>query len=150
LENTKSELYKLCQSYLEQRISTAREAILAVQRSANEETKSSSGDKHETGRAMMQLEIEKDAAQLAEALKLKTALDKINIHLSSGRVQPGSVVTTNHGIFFIAISVGKITLHGETYICISPSSPLGIKLRGTQENDLFTFNQREYRVEKIA
>jgi transcription elongation GreA/GreB family factor len=150
MEKTKSQLYTLCQSYLERRIRTAREAILAAQQAANDETKNSSGDKYETGRAMMQLEIEKDSVQLAEALKLKNALDRINPHLSPGKVQAGSMVTTNQAIFFLAVSVGKITLHGETYLCISPSSPIGVKLMGLAVNDSFTFNQLEYRLEKIA
>ena len=67
MKSIKQELYKLCQTYIQQRILTAKQAIEAAQQAANNETKSSSGDKYETGRAMMQLEIEKDSAQLSES-----------------------------------------------------------------------------------
>jgi hypothetical protein len=52
-----------------QRIASAEEAIRMAQESANQEGKSSAGDKYETGRAMAQLEIEKASGQLAEANK---------------------------------------------------------------------------------
>ena len=83
MKNIKHELYNLCQAYLQQRLLTAKQAIEAAQQAANNQTKSSSGDKYETGRAMMQLEIKKDSAQLSESLKLKHALDQISSDNSS-------------------------------------------------------------------
>ena len=65
-------------AYVHERIAATQEAIYTAQLSANEETKSSAGDKYETGRAMAQLEIEKNTAQLAEALKLKQMLKQIS------------------------------------------------------------------------
>jgi sortase (surface protein transpeptidase) len=59
LNALKTRLHSLCVSYVGQRIETAQRAIAIAQASANEETKSSAGDKYETGRAMAQLEIEK-------------------------------------------------------------------------------------------
>lgn len=149
MKNIKHELYNLCQVYLQQRIQTAKQAIEEAQQAANNETKSSSGDKYETGRAMMQLEIEKDSVQLSESLKLKQALDQISIDNSSTSVHPGSLVVTDQAVFFIAISVGKLTLHGKTYLAISPASPVGIKLLGLKLNDSFTFNDRTYVVQEI-
>ena len=58
-------------------MSDYQEAISGAQNSANEETKSSAGDKYETGRAMAQLEIEKNMTQLAEAKRLKQTLEQI-------------------------------------------------------------------------
>jgi hypothetical protein len=55
----KTKLLTLCIKYVDDRISATQQAIQSAQASANEETKSSSGDKYETGRAMAQLEIEK-------------------------------------------------------------------------------------------
>jgi hypothetical protein len=67
----KIKLYQYCVEFIDKRIAGAREAIQIAQDSANEETKSSAGDKYETGRAMAQLEIEKNTTQLEEALKQK-------------------------------------------------------------------------------
>ena len=57
----KKQLYDLCQAVVQQRIDTARHAMTAAQESANEEGKSSAGDKYETGRAMAQIERDRHA-----------------------------------------------------------------------------------------
>src|SRR5688572_1733287 len=105
MQHIKQQLYDHCQAYLSQRIETAREAMSDAQAAANDETKSSAGDKYETGRAMAQLEIEKNSVQLAESVRLKRLLDAIKIDKQSLVVQPGSLVITQQSNFFIAISV---------------------------------------------
>ena len=54
----KQELYQLLLSRLDQDITALEQDVRDLQLSANEETKSSAGDKYETGRAMIQIEIE--------------------------------------------------------------------------------------------
>ncbi len=150
MRNIKRELYDLCQAHLHQRIMTAKQAIAESQEAANNETKSSSGDKYETGRAMMQLQIEKDSVQLSETLKLKHALDQIRIDNVTEAVQRGSLVETNNGVFFIAISVGKLTLGDRSYLVISPASPIALKMVGLKEKESFTLKDRTYRILKIS
>jgi hypothetical protein len=74
MTNLKKDLYTLCVNYAKTRIETAKQAIDDAQQSANEETKSSAGDKYETGREMMQQETDRNQAQLNEANKLLIAL----------------------------------------------------------------------------
>jgi transcription elongation GreA/GreB family factor len=145
----KHKLYSLCREYISQRIETAQQAINAAQNSANEETKSSAGDKYETGRAMMQLEIEKNGVQLAESLKLKHALDQINIERRSEKIQSGSLVITDHDQFFISISAGKFSIDNKTYLAIAPTSPIGMKLIGLRAGDTFAFNAKTYKLLEI-
>ena len=149
VENIKNELYHLCQEYIEKRIQTAQQAIEEAQKAANQETKSSSGDKYETGRAMMQLEIEKNAGQLSESLKLRQALNQINPANQSVTVQPGSLVVTDRELFFIAISLGKVTLHNKTYLVISPGSPLGARLIGLKAGDKMSFREQTYLIQEL-
>ena len=63
-----------------------------AQEAANDDTKSTAGDKHETGRAMMHLEREKGEMQLIEAEKLKSFLDRVDISKTYQTVQTGSLV----------------------------------------------------------
>lgn len=147
--NIKQKLYEQCQAYLAQRITTAQEAIRASQLSADDETKSSAGDKYETGRAMMQLEMEKDNVQLAEAVKLKQLLDKIRIDRQPAAIQHGNLVVTNESNFFIAISVGKLTIDGRIYFAISADSPIGSKLMGLNKGDSFTFGNKTHKIEQV-
>jgi transcription elongation GreA/GreB family factor len=146
----KQQLLAHCQAYLMQRMDTAQHAIKAAQASANEETKSSAGDKYETGRAMMQLEIEKNTVQLGETMKLKRMLDEIKIELNSLAVQPGSLVITNQGNFFLAISVGQITIEGAIYTAVSPASPIGMKLLKLKKDESFSFNGKTYSIKEVC
>lgn len=149
MQHIKQQLFGACQEYLRQRIDAAQQAIDAAQHAANDETKSSSGDKYETGRAMMQLEVEKNALQLAESLKLKHMLDQIRIGHVSPTVQAGSLVVTDREVFFIAISLGRVKAGNKNYLVISPASPLGQQLMGLEPGGRATFNGQTYVVQEI-
>jgi transcription elongation GreA/GreB family factor len=146
----KEKLYKYCVNYVTTRIEGAKGAILDAQKSANEETKSSAGDKYETGRAMAQLEIEKNSAQLAEAMKLKQALEQISPEQSSSAVQVGSLVTTDQGKFYIAISVGQVEMESVLYFVVSPTSPIARQMLGLKLNTSFSFQGKNFLIQKIS
>jgi transcription elongation GreA/GreB family factor len=139
-----------CQLIVDQRISSAKEAIRMAQESANEEGKSSAGDKYETGRAMAQLEIEKASGQLAEANKLKQALEQIPVEAMGSVVKAGSLVITNQGNYFISIAADKLTIDDETWFAISAGSPLGAKLLGKKEGDVVKMMEKQIVVEKVG
>lgn len=139
----------MCYQYVSQRMQVSRQAISEAKASADQETKSSAGDKYETGRAMMHLEMEKNAGQLEESAKLKHVLDTIHLDASTESVQLGNLVTTNRGVFFIAISIGEVTLKGKPYLVISAASPIGQKLIGLKAGDSMTFRNQRYTIEKI-
>lgn len=146
----KQTLFSLCVALTDERITSATQAIHLVQSSANEETKSSAGDKYETGRAMAQLEIEKFSTQLAEALNQKRTLARINPLKETTVAQTGSLIFTNQGNYYIAISAGKLVVEGTTYFVISPVSPLGSKLMGLKASGRILFNKKELIVERIT
>ncbi|HMC85967.1 MAG TPA: hypothetical protein VKI61_10590 [Chitinophagaceae bacterium] len=60
----KNNLKQFCQLTIEQRIAAAKEIIQNVQEAANNEEKSSAGDKYETGRAMGHLQKDMHSRQL--------------------------------------------------------------------------------------
>ena len=130
-----------CKQYVELRIDTATQSMDYAQQAANEESKSSVGDKYETGRAMMQIERDKAAQQLDEAIKLKNILDQISNETHSDKITLGSLVITNSKKIFISIGIGKLNLEGEDFLVVAPTSPLGQALMGLKMNDQFTFNK---------
>ena len=117
-----------------------------AQAAANEEGKSSAGDKYETGRAMMQIERDKAAQQLEEALKLKKVLDGLDALIISKAVRLGSVVKTTNYNFYLSISAGKFLIGKEEYIAVSPISPIGKLLLNLKEGDQFVFNKKQEKV----
>lgn len=146
----KRKLFSLCAEYVNEKINIAHEAIDNAQSSANEETKSSSGDKYETGRSMMQLEIEKYSTQLNENIKLKKILAQINVDKLYQTVQLGSLVVTNNGNYFISISAGKLNLEGIEYLAISFSSPIGQILAGKKANEQFEFRGKNFEIKTVG
>lgn len=146
----KPELLAQCERYVRQRIETARQAMQAAQESANAEEKSSAGDKYETGRAMAQNERDRHAQLLAQAKKLDDELGRINVAKEYATVQPGSLVTTNRGQFFISISAGKLIFDGATYFAVSPASPIGTALLGRKAGDALTFNNLTYQIASVV
>ncbi|WP_128546667.1 3-oxoacyl-ACP synthase [Larkinella soli] len=141
-QDTKEQLYARCLDVVRQRIDTARAAMEAAQAAANEESKSSAGDKYETGRAMAQIERDQHARQLAEALRLQQELARIDIGKPTPAVQPGSVVLTDQGNYFIAVGAGRITLGQTDYFAVSAASPVGTVLSNRRAGDRVLLHQK--------
>jgi len=146
----KEQLYTKFVLIAQQRVTDLELIIKEAQHAANNETKSSAGDKHETGRAMAQLETEKLTKQLGEALKLTELLHKINPQEKHQLIGLGSLVITNNGNFFISASLGNIEQNEITYYAISSVSPIGKTLIGLKPTDQFSFNKRKYIILKIS
>jgi transcription elongation GreA/GreB family factor len=142
----KNKLYLYCQSFVEQKRATLENALALAKESANDDNKSSAGDKHETSRAMAQLEQEKLSAQFLEIEKQKQLLSKINSESKANKIAQGTLVKTNIGNYYIAISAGKIVIDNETYFIVSAISPIGKALIENQEQKQFAFNNREIKI----
>ena len=142
-------LFDKCSDYVETRFSTIQSSIEEIQESLTSETKSSAGDKHETGRAMLQLEREKAGQQLAEIENVKNALAQINIEKTSETVILGSLVYTSQFNYFIARSAGLITVDYEIFYAISPQTLIGQLLLGKRTGDSFIFREQVIVIEYI-
>ncbi len=144
----KSQLYHKCLQYVDQWIKNIEIAINNA--TSVDESKSSAGDKHETGRAMAQLEQEKNSKQLKEALELKNTLLKINPNIQSSVVSLGSIVLTDKGNFYISIAAGKIIIDAEIYFAVSPSAPIAKAFTGGTKNQEINFNGQHYCIKAVC
>jgi hypothetical protein len=149
MTDIKKELYQQCLAYVQNRIEAAKQALEDAQAGVNDETKSSAGDKYETGREMMQQETNRHQSQLNEANKLKVALSTIGTGASRDTIEPGSLVITDNGNFYLAISAGLITINNDKYFAVSPASPIGFKLKGLKLGNKFTLNEKSYLIEQV-
>jgi len=145
-ESLKKQLYQICSEYVKNRADTVGEIIASNQKALQSETKSSAGDKHETGRAMLQLEMEKASQQLASIDQMKEVLGRINPEKISIAVQLGSVVMTTLGNYFLSIGMGKIELNKTIYYAVSTSSPIGKILLGAKVGSSLVFNTKEIQI----
>lgn len=149
-ESTKKELHEACLNFVKSRIKNAEEAIVSAQESANEEMKSSSGDKYETGRAMMQREVENLSVQLTEARKLEEILMHINPSIKHTNVSAGALVITSMGNYYISVSAGKISLGKEDFFAIAPASPIGEVMKGLKKGDTFEWNSKKVTIKDLS
>jgi len=145
----KEVLFKECEAFVNKRLQTVEEVIISNQKALQSETKSSAGDKHETGRAMLQLEMEKAGQQISGINQMKLVLSKIDISKSTEIVHLGSVIETNSSNYFLSISAGRIIVEDKVYFAISVLSPIGNLLLGKKVNDEFEFREKKILIKKI-
>lgn len=150
MSNLKQQLYVLCGEYIKTHEADIRKNIAEAQEAANNESKGGTTGDSETGREVMQQEIELNLTRLSEINKLKTALDQIPFDHTSGTVQPGSVIKTNNGNYYLAISAGQLQVDGGTYYAISPGSPIGSKMIDLATGDQFSLNGKDYKIENVS
>jgi transcription elongation GreA/GreB family factor len=145
----KDAIKTFCLDLLQQKALALHSAIKAANESANNETKSSAGDKHETARAMMQLEQEKLNKQLKELNDQQEELVKINTSQIHHSITKGSLIKTPQALIYIASGIGKIHVNGQTVFVVSEQSPLGKKLMGARSGDKIELNGTSYSIEEI-
>lgn len=148
--NIKVQLHAHCLTVVSQQIERLQQSIGDIQNASNNETKSSAGDKYETGRAMAQLEKDKLSQQLARSLSLKKVLLQINPKVVSDKVQLGSLVYTDTSIFYIAVGLGSVQINEDSFFVISPMSPIGKLLINKKEGESVVFNNSCYVILQIT
>ena len=143
----KPALHTLCHAFIEQRISAARTAMQAAQESSSSETKSSAGDKYETGREMANAERDRNAAHMQQAQQLQAELARISPDAPCDTVRPGALVRTSLGTFYISISAGQ--LPGTDVFAVSPAAPVAVALKGLRVGQEAVFNGKTVRIETV-
>lgn len=145
----KENIFQFCEDYIQNRLLRIHNQIKEIQTSLTSETKSSAGDKHETGRAMLQLEREKLGQQLAEAEKVLQLLSKVDVSKVSTIIGLGTLVKTDGFNYFITISAGEYIDKQEKVYCISAATPIAKLLLGKSIGDKVAFNGKEIVIKEI-
>ncbi|MFT7589843.1 MAG: transcription elongation GreA/GreB family factor [Limisphaerales bacterium] len=145
----KVEIYAFCLNFLDQKIADLKSQIDQVNEAASGETKSSAGDKHETARAMMHIERDNLSRQLLENMKLKTELGLVKPEVACAQISMGALVDTNNGVFFLATSIGKVELKGESCYVLSKDSPIAKAMWAKQADDEVDFRAIKYKIKAV-
>jgi len=149
VKELKEALLQECKDVVENRFQKVRQSISDIEESLLEESKSSAGDKHETGRAMLQIDRENAGKQLHEIEHLQKLLPRIDIATSSEYGRLGSLIYTNQGTYFLSISIGAVTVSKTPYFCVALHSPIGELLSGKLKGNEFSFNTKHYKVTSV-
>ncbi len=145
----KNKAVKQILSIVNNRIQEIESEIKETNDSKKNESKSSAGDKYETGREMIQQVLNNLESQLAKYTQMKNELDSINFSTNSDFIKSGSLVKTNTSYFLIAVAIGKINIDNTDIYSISINSPIGNILKGKKINDVFDFQNRKIEILEI-
>ncbi len=149
VQEIKQALLQTCFEKVETRFQKIKQTIADIDESLEEETKSSAGDKHETGRAMLQIDRENATKQMYEVQAIKELLKKVDVTTVSDYVRLGSLVKTSQATYFMSLSIGAVMLGEENYLCVALNSPIGELLKGKKKGEELLFNQQTIIIKQI-
>jgi len=143
------------------RIEAARSLADQAQEAANQEEKSSAGDKYETSRAMGHLQKDMHSRQQAEHARELATLHQVRVDILYSAAVAGAFIQCSDNVFpsdgslsgsfgfFIAAGLGKQQVHDQTIIFLSPAAPLAKTLYQRRSGDSFVFNGRALLIQDI-
>lgn len=144
---TKKEAHEALLIAIDYKINTLEGLLQNAINAVADDTKSTAGDKHETSRAMAQIEQEKLAKQLSEAQNLKALARKILQEQQTSKViGVGSFLQINKDYFLLSVPFGKFEVAGKHVFALSPVSPIGQVLIGKKSGDTISFKGEQQKV----
>ena len=146
----KQQLHLKCQELLQDRLRVLEKSMNDIYNNLESETKSTAGDKHESGRAMLHLEREKLGHQLAIINNQLQVFNKINLEAQISRVVLGSLVYTTQANYFISVSMGELKAGKIRAYAISPMSPVGQALMLKAVDETVFYNNQKIKILKIS
>ena len=148
----KSQILDYCESHIQSKLHKLKHTISDIVESLESETRSTAGDKHETDRAMMDIQREQLGERLAIVEQQHAVIKNIRQRelKASKSIHIGSLVLTSNAMYYIAVSLGAITINGKTIYVISKESPIGVLLMNKTEKDQFIFNGQTYDIKKVV
>ncbi len=149
MTSTKKSIYIALFNTLDERIALSKKAISQIQESKKNDNKSSMGDKYETGREVMQAELNKHETQISQAYLLKKQLDLIKLNKTYTQVEFGSLIITKDTNYFISIGLGEVIIKEESYLAISIGSPIGQVMKHKKVGDSIQFREKNIIIKEI-
>ncbi len=135
-----------CLHIVGKRLDAINENLKSLQESKSNETKSSAGDRYETGRAMIQNQEELYKRQQVQTRNILDNLLNINPEKTCQKVENGALVLLPMGMVYIGAGMGKLEVDGHSFFALSLASPLGQAIRWKQPGDTYSFQEKSQTV----
>ena len=127
-------ILKHLEATLKGQVREGEDALASLKTSLASEAKSTAGDKHETGRAMIQAEM----VRLNDTLvRSKDMLERCRAMAIApvGTARAGTLIQTTGPWIFVGLPMGKITLNDAVVLVVGPDAPLAQAIRGKGAGD---------------
>ena len=149
MQISKVEIHETILKLLTNSIVHATKDYELAKESRDSDTKSSAGDKFETGREMMQREMDKVSASIDQSKNQLNFLSKINLNSPYSTVDLGCLIITDQGIYYISIGLGKVEINAEIIYAISLDSPIGQLFKGKRVGDELEFRGKTLKINQL-
>ena len=130
---------------------TVTEATIAELREAAEnDTKSSMGDKYETGREMAQQEMRKQQLALENLQEMEQTLKQIDPEEEHDQILLGTLIETDKGWFYVSVSLGKILVDKQEAFAVSIKAPLIKMFQTISVGETVSLNGQAYQMLSLS
>ena len=133
---TRSQVFEALESHLHAAVKEGDRHLSSLQEALASEAKSTAGDKHETGRAMIHQEmrqvnetLQRSQSALRELTRMKKSSE------SPARVVSGVLVETTGPWVLMGLPLGKLDLEGTVVLGVSSEAPLAKAWFGSKPGD---------------
>ncbi|MGB3591981.1 MAG: transcription elongation factor [Nonlabens sp.] len=141
-QQLKKEFHYHCLDVIASRLDVIDKNLKSLQKAKLNETKSSAGDKYETGRAMIQNQEELYKTQRAQTRSILNGLLQIDPDKTCNQVENGALVQLPMGFFYVGAGMGKLSHNNKDFFSISLKSPIGVQLKHKKAGDTYTLNNQ--------
>ncbi len=149
MQVSKVEIHQTILHLLSESIIQATRDYDLAKESRDSDTKSSAGDKFETGREMIQREMDKISASIDQSKNQLNFLSKINLNRPYSIVDLGCLIITDQDIYYISIGLGKVEINAELIYAISLDSPIGQIFKGKRVGDILEFRSKTLTINQL-
>lgn len=146
----KKKLKTICLERLNDKVEALQGIITDMSLDAQNDAKSSAGDKHETGLSMMHLEQENLSKKILENIAMRDIVKKIDDEKVSSVVEFGSLVQINTVYLFFSAALPKIIVDDRSVLAVSMDAPIAKEILGRKLHDRFTFNNCEFTIHELV
>jgi transcription elongation GreA/GreB family factor len=149
MSSLKAKIHAVILQQLNVSIAQSKIDYQLAKESRDSDTKSSAGDKFETGREMMQREMDKISASLDMQNNQLVQIERIDTEEKPSVVCLGSYIETDAGNYYLSVGLGNLTCSEISFYAISSNSPIGELLLGKKVNEMIELRGRKITIKSI-
>ena len=136
--------------HVDKDLAEAKARMASLKESLGAESKSSAGDKHETGRAMIHLEQERVQDTVGRLEHMRGILiQRASQDKAIQRVSPGALVETTGPWVLVGVPLGKVQLPDALVLCVGAEAPLAQQWHGAQPGDQVALGPQKLTIQAI-
>lgn len=145
----RSQLLASIHSHLSERIEAMYTDLRDLQDATSSNYKSTAGDKHDTEREMVRMEMDNLAKRIENEQRMLHQVEQCAGKNPTEKVATGSFVQTKDHLLFIGSAFGLLHLEKQAVMGISELSPVGNALLGKKHGETVDIHSRSYRILRI-